>query len=198
MLSSNYRISNRVQEAFIKEKLENLIYTSITKRKDHKMITTYVNWGEAKVKLTWVRDNQLPQQNIITSVHGFCFHENKLLLVDLDDRGWDFPGGHLESNETPVECFKREVMEEGYVDGKCQLLGYIEVDHTHNPQWNEESPYPKIGYQVFYRMVVEKVYPFEAEHESKQRIFINPKDVKEYYHDWHELYQSILNASLEK
>ena len=89
------------------------------------MTTTYVNWGESRVKLTWKRDNQLPINEFITSVHGFCFRENKLLLVDLNHRGWDFPGGHIEPNETPKQCFKREAMEEGYVQGKCKLLGIL-------------------------------------------------------------------------
>ena len=43
------------------------------------MTTTYVNWGEAKVKLTWRPESHIPQYNLITSVHGFCFHNNKLL-----------------------------------------------------------------------------------------------------------------------
>ena len=157
------------------------------------MTTIYVNWGEAKVKLTWKCDIQLPINHLITSVHGFCFRENKLLLVDLNHRGWDFPGGHIEPNETPEECFKREVMEEGYVQGKCKLLGYIIVDHNDNPIWDKESPYPKIGYQVFYRMDIEQLHTFEAEHESAQRVFIDPNEVVDYYLDWQELYQEILD-----
>lgn len=156
------------------------------------MITIYANWGEAKVKLTWKCDNQLPIRNLITSVHGFCFHKNKLLLVNLEHRGWDFPGGHIESKETPEECFKREAMEEGYVGGSCQLLGYIIVDHNGNPKWDENSRYPKIGYQVFYHMNIDQLYNFEAEYESVERIFINPNEITNYYHDWQELYQEIL------
>ena len=60
------------------------------------MTTIYVNWEDAKVELTWQRDTQLPITHLITSVHGFCFRENKLLLVDLNHRGWDFPGGHID------------------------------------------------------------------------------------------------------
>lgn len=163
------------------------------------MTTAYVKWGEAKVKLTWRKyDSLLPIQNSITSVHGFCFHRNKLLLVNLNRRGWDFPGGHIESKETPKECCKREAMEEGYVGGECHLLGYIIVDHSDNPKWDVNSPYPKVGYQVFYRMNIEQMYNFEAEYESLERIFINPNEIADYYHDWHELYQEILNYAIIK
>lgn len=160
------------------------------------MTTTYVKWGESKVKLTWRSDNQLPLQDLITSVHGFCFYENKLLLVNLNHRGWDFPGGHIELNETPEECFKREAMEEGYVKGKCHLLGYIIVDHNDNPKWDENSKYPKVGYQVFYLMNIEQLFYFEAKYESAQRTFINHNKVGDYYHNWNELYQEILNYAV--
>jgi hypothetical protein len=69
----------------------------------------------------------------------------------------------------------------------------IEPDYHENPKWDESSPYPKVGYQVFYRMDIEKLHDFEAKYESAERILINPSEVIEYYHDWNELYQEILN-----
>lgn len=156
------------------------------------MATTYVKWGEATVKLTWESTKTLPDYRLITSVHGFCFYNDQLLLVDLHHRGWDFPGGHIEENETTEDCFQREAMEEGYVSGNIQLLGYIVVDHTENPVWDEAGKYPEVGYQVFYRMDIEKLHPFEAEHESAQRKFIPINEVSDYYHAWNELYQEIL------
>ena len=160
------------------------------------MTTNYVNWGEAKVKLTWKPEDQCSQYNLVTSVHGFFFYNDQLLLVNLNDRGWDFPGGHIELNETPLDCFEREAMEEGYVEGKCHFLGCIEVDHNENPKWNEDSFYPKVGYQLFYRMDIEKLHRFAGEYETSQRLFIDPKEISDYYHDWHELYQEILNAAI--
>ncbi len=157
------------------------------------MTTKYVNWGEAKVKLTWRPVKKIPPRELITSVHGFCFKDDKLLLVNLNHRGWDFPGGHIEDEETPEECLKREAYEEGYVTGSCSLLGHIIVDHSENPEWNENSPYPKVGYQVFYRMDIDQFHDFKAKYESAERILINPSDVMETYHDWNELYQEILD-----
>lgn len=161
------------------------------------MIISYVKWGEATVKLTWEASESLPDQRLITSVHGFCFYKEELLLVDLNHRGWDFPGGHIEEKETPEACFQREAMEEGYVSGSCELIGFISVDHTENPVWDVNGKYPKIGYQVFYRMDIEKLHPFEAEYESAQRILVPVSEVADYYHDWNELYREILAAAVE-
>jgi len=160
------------------------------------MTHTYVNWGESTVKLTWKVDSILPPEDLITSVHGFCFRKDKLLLVKLNHRGWDFPGGHLEAGESADECFRREALEEGYVTGTCSLLGHIIVDHSENPAWNDRSQYPKVGYQVFYRMEIEDVFTFDAQYESAERMFINPQEIKEFYHDWHDLYEEILKSAL--
>jgi len=161
------------------------------------LITTFVKWGDEKIKLTWKPDGQLPSRNLITSVHGFCFKDDKLLLVKLNNRGWDFPGGHIENDETPEACIKREAYEEGFVSGSCLLLGYIIVDHSENPKWNNRSPYPKIGYQVFYRMDIDQVFEFEGIYESSERIFINPNEITQYYHDWNNIYQEILFQAMK-
>ena len=160
------------------------------------MTTKYVNWGDSKVKLTWQHDSQLPIRNLITSVHGFCFKEDKLLLVSLNNRGWDFPGGHIEHDESPEECLEREAYEEGYVTGTNILLGHIIVDHNENSKWDASSGYPKVGFQVFYRMDIDQLHDFQAQFESAERILINPSEVIEYYHDWNELYQEILECAL--
>ena len=160
------------------------------------MTTTYVNWGKSRIKLTWISSYILPQPDLITSVHAFCFHQEKLLLVDIKNRGWNFPGGHIEPNESPLECVKREVMEEACVEGDFTYLGYVEVNHSENPAWNSNSPYPLIGYQAMYRMDITRILPFDAIFESAQRIFIHPFEVHLHCEDWHEVYADILSRAL--
>ncbi len=158
---------------------------------------TFVRWGEGKVKLSWNGNTPLPSIDFVTSVHGFCFYEGGLLLVKLNERGWDFPGGHLEKGELPQEAFQREAMEEGYVRGSCQPIGSITVDHRENPNWNKTSPYPEVGYQLFYRMNVKEVLAFDAAYESNNRMFVEPKTIADYDIEWNEVYQEMLEAALK-
>ncbi|BAC12242.1 hypothetical conserved protein [Oceanobacillus iheyensis HTE831] len=160
------------------------------------MTPTNVKWGDAKVKLTWAPSRMLPSFHLITSVHGLCFQDGKLLMIDLKQRGWDFTGGHIEVGETPEQCFQRETLEEGYVEGDCLLLGYIIVDHSENENWREGSKYPKVGYQVFYKMNVTHLHPFEATYESNRRTFIHPAEASLYHHNWNVIYEDILKVAL--
>ncbi|MFF2090448.1 NUDIX hydrolase [Paenibacillus sp. NPDC058174] len=158
-----------------------------------------VQWGASTVELCWNAEETLPPLELITSVHGFCFDEaGRFMLVDLKHRGWDFPGGHLEHGETPEAAFRREALEEGYVEGDLQLLGSVTVDHGANPAWSEDSPYPKVGYQVFYAMRITNVLPFDAEFESASRTFVEPGAVPDYYPNWHPVYEAIMGAALVK
>jgi 8-oxo-dGTP diphosphatase len=162
------------------------------------MSSIHVKWGKWLVKLNWVESELLPDLKLITSAHGFCFLERNLMLVDIEHRGWDFPGGHVEADETPQETIMREALEEGCVEGITELLGYVIVDHTDNPCWEEAGKYPKIGYQAFYRMDIEQIHLFEKKHESAGRVFIAPSDIDKYYPNWNSIYGEILHTASSK
>ncbi len=86
-------------------------------------------------------------------------------------------------------------MEEAYVSGSSHFLGYLIVDHHDNPLWNEQSPYPKVGFQLFYRVDVEEIYTFEAEYESAERCWIDPDHVADCYSGWNGVYEEILSQA---
>ncbi|WOV87202.1 NUDIX domain-containing protein [Sporosarcina oncorhynchi] len=159
------------------------------------MSFTFVDWGGHKLKLTWIQD-LMPERELITSVHAFCFYEEKLLMVNLNHRGWDFPGGHIEAGETVEACIHREVLEEAYVQGNCHFLGAIEVNHEENPLWTETSPYPRVGYQVFFRMDITEFFPFDAAFESSERTLIPPEEASSYHKGWQKGYEEIMEAAI--
>ncbi|RLQ93203.1 NUDIX hydrolase [Falsibacillus albus] len=157
--------------------------------------STYVNWGGHPIKLTWIPSKSLPNLEKVTSVHGYCFHEGKLLLVLIKDRGYNVPGGHIEPGESPEATLLREAHEEGYVKGNSSFIGMLEVSHEENPHFDPLGKYPLIGYQLFYRMDIDEVLPFQREYESIARIWVEP-DQLPYVIDDHELSALILKEAM--
>ena len=49
-------------------------------------------------------------------------HGGNILMVRHPDRGWEFPGGHVEEGETPETALMRELQEE--VGGKGTLIAW--------------------------------------------------------------------------
>ncbi|WP_062199349.1 RNA deprotection pyrophosphohydrolase [Massilibacterium senegalense] len=58
-----------------------------------------------------------------------CRYKNQWLLTKHKRRGYEFPGGKVEKNETTIDAAKREVMEEtGGVVDSLTYLGQYKVD----------------------------------------------------------------------
>ncbi|WP_155590904.1 NUDIX hydrolase [Lysinibacillus cavernae] len=159
------------------------------------MVHYFVNWSGHHVKLTWRPQHTVQDLSNVTSVHGICFHQGRVLLVHVKNRGFNFPGGHVEHGETPEVTLHREVLEEGYVKGHSQYIGSIEVSHEENPLFIEGGKYPMIGYQLFYKMAVQECLPFLREHETIARIWVEPEEIPYVIND-HELAQVILQEAL--
>src|SRR4051812_21424039 len=63
-------------------------------------------------EIALVLDDHLPPLHLITSALALAFQGQSILMTNLNARGWDIPGGHLEPGESPEEALHREVMEE--------------------------------------------------------------------------------------
>lgn len=74
----------------------------------------------------------MKQINVVAAV---IVRDNRILATqrgygEFKD-GWEFPGGKIESGETPEDALKREIMEELKVEIDVrELIGVVEYDYT--------------------------------------------------------------------
>lgn len=80
----------------------------------------------------------------ITRVKGLIINSKNEILLGYSYGTYQFPGGHLENNETIQECLHREIMEEtGISIDTSNLLPYFEIENYtknyHNTKENRLS-----------------------------------------------------------
>ena len=70
--------------------------------------------------------SHMMDQISVNSVYLIGFCEGPTLLAIQNERGWDIPGGHIESGESRIEALEREVDEEaGASFAGAQPFGYL-------------------------------------------------------------------------
>jgi 8-oxo-dGTP diphosphatase len=120
----------------------------------------------------------LPPLNQILSAHCVpVTADGKIVAVDIVGRGVDFPGGHIEGDETAVEAMHRETREEAYISVKEPVL--IDV-------WKLSSDDKKLGlrikpYILSYLALVEQIDDFIANDEVSRRLVLDPDEFVSMY-----------------
>ena len=123
-----------------------------------------------------VLDNTLPPTPLITSALALAFMGQSILMTNLNARGWDIPGGHLEVGESPEEALHREVWEEtGAQLANAQLLGYQRIRLYAACPPNYRYPYPE-SYQTLFFATVAEMLKFIPTEEARERALFAPSE----------------------
>jgi 8-oxo-dGTP pyrophosphatase MutT (NUDIX family) len=122
--------------------------------------------------------DQLPPEDVCYTAFGFGFDGDRLLVTRLKDRDWDIPGGVIDPGETPAEAAVREVWEETSARvAILDLLGVQELElfcpRPERYRWG----YP-LTVQVYYRVKILELLPFEDNFESLERGFLAPDEAR--------------------
>jgi 8-oxo-dGTP diphosphatase len=113
--------------------------------------------------------------------------DGRVLVADIDGRGWCIPSGRVEPNETSMEAAKREAQEEaGGVLCDLQYIGCYHISERREVRWAD-----------CFVARVESLCEIGMTEESKGRRLVTLDELPDIYHLWNPLTQRVFEHSRE-
>lgn len=104
---------------------------------------------------------------IITRVKVLFINSNNEILLGLSHGTYQFPGGHLEENESLNECLYREILEEtGIRLNTSELLPYFVIKYYNKN--HEHTGENRLYLIYFYIIHTDEVYHLENTNYTKE------------------------------
>ncbi len=117
----------------------------------------------------------------------FCWEKDKVVLCDIEDRGWCIPSGRVEPFEEPIEAARREAVEEaGAILKDIQYLGCYRVTERREVRWVD----------VFVAEV-ESFCEITCPQESRGRQLVSQTELPDLYYNWSPLVEEVFCYSRE-
>lgn len=117
----------------------------------------------------------------------FCWHQDEVLLCDIEDRGWCIPSGRVEPFEESIHAAKREAVEEAGANLRdIQYLGCYRVTERREIRWVD----------VFVAEV-DSLCEITCPHESRGRKFVRREELPEMYYNWCPLVEEVFDYAHE-
>jgi 8-oxo-dGTP pyrophosphatase MutT (NUDIX family) len=134
------------------------------------------------VKYIWHNGKNIENLNPITQIYSFCFKDNKTLLMKIQNRNWNIPGGTPEDGENLMETLNRELDEEVSISvSKSEIVGYYEV-LLDEPIIFKGRKYNK-KYQIRCASIIKELKPQKEDPDFgsiHKRKMVNPNKVFDY------------------
>lgn len=118
----------------------------------------------------------------------FPWSQDRVLLCNIEDRGWCIPSGRVEPNETSLEAAAREAREEaGAVLSDILYLGCYRV-----------TTKGEVRYADLYTALVVELHEIPSEFESMGRQYRSLQELPEIYHLWNPLTKALFEHAYER
>jgi 8-oxo-dGTP diphosphatase len=117
----------------------------------------------------------------------FPWMDDKVLVANIDGRGWCIPSGRVEPFESSAEAAAREALEEGgAVLRGIQYMGCYRISERQEVRWAD-----------CYAACVEDLVEIGMQEESLGRQLVSLEELPDMYHLWNELTEQVFLHSRE-
>jgi 8-oxo-dGTP diphosphatase len=117
----------------------------------------------------------------------FAWKDDKVLICDIDGRGWCIPSGRVEPYENSLEAVCREALEEGgALLGCVQYLGCYRISEKREVRWAD-----------CYAATVCDLVEITRQDESRGRKLVTVDELPTLYHLWNPLTEMLFELSRE-
>lgn len=156
----------------------------------------YPVWGNGELGITFEALAVPPRHELVSSVFGWVFYGDEILLVKHSDRGWELPGGPRRPGETFRETLARRVWEAGGVLlASARTIGATRITNCSPCDTQSQSAHSArlTAYCIAH---VRELLPFSEEFEGEDRMLIEPALVSKYVKDWSPLMDEMLQFAM--
>lgn len=117
----------------------------------------------------------------------FPWDGERVLIADIEGRGWCIPSGRVDPNETSLEAVRREAQEEaGAILKDVQYIGCYHISERREVRWAD-----------CFAARVDRLVEIGMPDESKGRRLATLDELPAIYHLWNPLTQMVFEHSRE-
>lgn len=117
----------------------------------------------------------------------FAWKDDKVLVCNIEDRGWCIPSGRVEPFESSTEAVHREALEEaGATLESVQYMGCYRIREKDETRWAD-----------CFAARVDQLGEIQMPEESLGRRLVAFEELPAIYHQWNELTEKVFEHSYD-